>query len=269
MIHVDFTEPLENPQWMKWRKTADKRIEEIKKDFKAGNDIKVTQSLYTRMRQVFLDAFHGKCAYCEAMLILDQHQGDVEHFRPKGSVTDQDDKPVMVPGPGGQLMPHRGYPWLAYDWHNLLPSCRACNQPGTTRRGKRVGKWERFPVSGFRATLPEEVEREKPLLLHPIDVEDIERHLGFRPKTGFVFGKTRAGRMSVRVFDLNRERLPEERKKVYFTVTLAARAATGDGPLEERLVAKELLQSYAEGREAYSWVGRLAMAAIEAPPPDA
>jgi hypothetical protein len=264
VIKVPFSEPLDDLRWKRWRTTAEKRRAALIEDLVAGREYTISQALYTRMRQVFLDAFHGKCAYCEALLVLDQHQGDVEHFRPKGSVTDHHDRPVMVPGPGGQPQPHRGYPWLAYDWRNLLPSCRACNQPGTTRSGRRVGKWERFPVSGFRATAPGEEENERPLLLHPV-FDEPAKHLGFRPRTGFVYGKTPAGRMSVRVFDLNRERLPEERKKVYFTVTLAVRAAQGDASVEELRQAVELLRSYRDGREAYSWAGRLAMAALAAP----
>jgi hypothetical protein len=265
VIQVQFTEPVGDANWARWRKSADKKAAEVIEKFAAREDYKISQALYTRMRRVFLDAFNGKCAYCEAMLVLDQHQGDVEHFRPKGSVTDQEDRVVMVPGPGGTPEPHRGYPWLAYDWHNLLPSCRACNQPGTTRAGKRVGKWQRFPVAGFRATMPDEVEQEKPLLIHPV-LDNPARHLGFRPKTGIIFGKTPAGRMSVDVFDLNRERLPGERRNVYFMVTLAARTAAGNGPAAERQQAAELVRSYEEGREAYSWVGRLAIAAVSAPP---
>ena len=58
--------------------------------------------------------FHNKCAYCESDL---GDNLDVEHFRPKGGVTEE---------PG-----HSGYWWLAHDWTNLLPSCTPCNQ---TRR---------------------------------------------------------------------------------------------------------------------------------------
>jgi hypothetical protein len=39
---------------------------------------------------------------------------DVEHFRPKGAVKDDDE--------------HPGYWWLAMAWDNLLPSCIDCNR---------------------------------------------------------------------------------------------------------------------------------------------
>lgn len=264
MIRVPFDEPLDDAGWRRWRKTADTRKRQLIEEFNAGGTYTISEALYKRMRQVFLDAFHGKCAYCEAKVILDQHQGDVEHFRPKGNVTDHEDRPVMIPGPRGKPREHPGYPWLAYDWRNLLPACRACNQPGPTREGTRVGKWMRFPVAGFRATVPGDEEKEEALLLHPV-FDEPERHLGFQPRTGFIYGTTPEGRMSVRVFHLNREGLPEERKKVYFAVTFFARAAKGDASEEELTQAVELVRRYREGREPYSWPGRLALDAVGAP----
>jgi uncharacterized protein (TIGR02646 family) len=93
------------------------------------------------MRSVLFDAFLGKCAYCEVQFVLDQ-TGDVEHFRPKAGVVDEHD----------QRVDHPGYYWLAYEWSNLLPSCSKCNRLTKTKDGRRVGKGERFPVMGRRAS---------------------------------------------------------------------------------------------------------------------
>lgn len=59
------------------------------------------------------DIFHEKCAYCETRYAAADVR-NVEHFRPKGGVTES---PA-----------HPGYWWLAAEWSNLLPSCPACNQ---------------------------------------------------------------------------------------------------------------------------------------------
>ncbi|MEF9674035.1 hypothetical protein QNM99_25505 [Pseudomonas sp. PCH446] len=39
---------------------------------------------------------------------------DVEHYRPKGAVSED--------------ASHPGYWWVAMDWDNLLPSCIDCNR---------------------------------------------------------------------------------------------------------------------------------------------
>lgn len=57
--------------------------------------------------------FHGKCAYCESRYDI-TGPVDIEHFRPKGEVEDDD--------------AHPGYWWLAGAWENLLPSCIDCNR---------------------------------------------------------------------------------------------------------------------------------------------
>src|SRR5690349_1720738 len=59
------------------------------------------------------ELFHGKCAYCESVYRAVDAL-DIEHYRPKGGVTEDDD--------------HPGYWWLAGVWSNLLPSCPPCNQ---------------------------------------------------------------------------------------------------------------------------------------------
>lgn len=56
---------------------------------------------HTVKERLWLDQ-HKKCAYCERK--RDIGEGDVEHYRPKAI-----------------------YYWLAYDWTNLLYSCKTCN----------------------------------------------------------------------------------------------------------------------------------------------
>src|SRR5262249_21376268 len=112
--------------------------------------------------------FRGRCAYCESYISDFQH-GDMEHFRPKKAVTDENDAPILVTRPDGSKCAHPGYYWLAYQWSNLLPSCITCNQPGDNGIGKR----NRFPLQAANYAIAEnQIEKEKPLLINPIDPND-------------------------------------------------------------------------------------------------
>jgi hypothetical protein len=77
--------------------------------------------------------YHYKCAYCERIYKL-----DVEHYRPKGEVTDENFDIVYVTDATGTLIAHPGYYWLCYEWSNLIPSCITCNREG--------GKNSKFPT---------------------------------------------------------------------------------------------------------------------------
>jgi uncharacterized protein (TIGR02646 family) len=119
-----------------------------------------------RVRAALEKLFHDKCAYCETK-ITGGSEWDVEHFRPKGSVAERAD--------------HGGYYWLAYQWRNLYPSCKFCNQRrkdpprwGDPRWGESRGKRDHFPleVEAARAMRPEDsIEDERPLLLDPCSDE--------------------------------------------------------------------------------------------------
>jgi hypothetical protein len=259
MIGVPFVEPLQDAAWKAWRMKADKATSSLVVKFNAGEGYRIRVALYKEMRQLFLDAFGGKCAYCEAKIILTQYRGDVEHFRPKGRVTHADNRPVTVQLAGGGRGPHPGYPWLAYDWRNLLPACIACNRPGTTRQGKLVGKWERFPVERYRARAPGGEKREKPLLLHPA-FDDPAEHLKIDAQTGVIYGTTDRGKTTVEIFDLNREGLPEKRRDVYVQVIAVAHMAAAGGSTELRRQWVELLEGHREGAQEYAAAGRLALA---------
>lgn len=65
------------------------------------------------VRSALTAMFKGKCAYCESP-ISGSSQTDIEHYRPKGGISEWGD--------------HPGYWWLAMDWNNLLLSCMHCNQ---------------------------------------------------------------------------------------------------------------------------------------------
>lgn len=164
------------------------------------------------------EQFRMKCAYCEWKYEAGI-SGEVEHWRPKGSVkleTGKEKRP--------------GYYWLAANWENLLAACNDCNRPRKyllDPEGKRkvtLGKSNRFPiVNGTTyADWPEEEQKEKPLLLNPC-VDDPADHLEFLDtgdKAGLVQAKvdrngvrSERGEWSIQVYGLIRPGLVNTRKE--------------------------------------------------------
>lgn len=271
MIKVEFKKPIPSVAFDDWLTRCEAQAHRLR------SAADVSEKLYKEQRQAYLELFHGKCAYCEAKLVLDQHLGDVEHYRPKGRVTDEQDNTIQIDDGQGHNKPHPGYYWLAYDWHNLLPSCIACNRPSKIGQ-RRVGKWNRFPVAGKHASTPAEIAQEQPLLLNPLIVaDDPAEHLEFDRKTGRIIGKTDRGRMTEAVLNLNREGLPEARREVFDSVLAhALKAFSVEFDLQERDPNAagadneddsmtnnrdfQILRQHACGQAAYSMAGRMAIA---------
>lgn len=262
MIRVEFRKPGQADVFDAWVR----RCEKAAKALKRAADI--DHKLYKEQRQLFLDLFNGKCAYCEAKITLDQHGGDVEHFRPKGTVTDEHNRPITIRDKRGRSRKHPGYYWLAYDWGNLLPACIACNRPKNLDGNRLVGKWNRFPVNGAHAATPDGVAQEQPLLLNPLVAEDDPAlHLTFDPKTGRVIGTTDRGRTTIGILNLNREGLPEVRRQVYDSLRARIADLGRAGWDNDRESLKEhmmLFLQHKRGQAAYSMAGRPAVEAYEA-----
>jgi hypothetical protein len=130
-----------------------------------------------------------------------------------------------------------------------------------------VGKWDRFPVARERdrAAGPGQETQERPLLLHPI-FDWPHEHLALEPETGVIFARTRRGRTTIEILDLNREGLPEARRDTYMAVTAhALYCSIGDRP---DLVASllDILRRHRDGEAELSWAGRLALEATPRPP---
>ncbi|MEO1542820.1 MAG: hypothetical protein AAFR75_02225 [Pseudomonadota bacterium] len=124
------------------------------------------------VREALKEMFHGKCAYCESK-IAGSSQTDIEHYRPKGSVSEFSD--------------HPGYWWLAMVWDNLVLSCMHCNQsrrqlsldPNMTEEEikeaiiandlQTTGKLNQFPTrDSIWVTEPDgDLSIEQPLLIDP------------------------------------------------------------------------------------------------------
>jgi uncharacterized protein (TIGR02646 family) len=207
MIRTKFSVPSTDAKWSDWLKRTRSARQQMWAANGSSNDVKIDEALYKEQRERFFEAFHGKCAYCELRLAAGQRFGDVEHFRPKGRVTDIDGKLVF-----STQQKHSGYFWLAYNWRNLLPSCLACNRPGTGPEGLTSGKWDRFPtLDKFWSDTAWGVRREKPLLLNPW-LDDPEEHLIF-DDTGVVGFRTRRGEVTIDVLGLNRDALIDDRRE--------------------------------------------------------
>lgn len=244
MIKVNFSEPTTNA-WKDWRKKAEVETKLVKQKATKKQPLTFKDALYKEMRKEIFEAYFNKCAYCEAYFVLDQ-TGDVEHYRPKGKITDENDKVVS----------ENGYYWLAYDHNNLLPSCSKCNRPTKNINGKLVGKGTRFPVIGtFRATTHrKKLSKEKAVFLHPVFDEPTE-HILFDEQTGMLIGKTDRGKMCIDLLDLNREGLPEHRRQIVTEVEARLFAAEGFLGANQGDKVKDQLQvllGYRDGRLAYA-----------------
>lgn len=220
--------PVHSAVWKRWLSDCSKAAKELVQQVARGEKPAIGD-LYKRKSikdEYFFSPgppFHGKCAYCEAP-IRDYQHGDVEHFRPKAGVTEENGQPVYLLDEDGRVkidadgepVKHPGYYWLAYDWTNLVPSCTKCNQD-EVRQGRRIGKHTRFPVQGRHAQRPDEVAGEKPLLINPLseqDEDDPKNHLVVDTKTGVMAHRTPRGEACMDIFGLNvRDQLVDDRRK--------------------------------------------------------
>ncbi len=214
MIKIDFQEPT-NAEWQEWRRACDVARDKLVESVEKGQKPKVT-NLYKdrRMQRVYKSGnapFYGKCVYCESHVQVN-NRGDIEHWRPKNRVTDETRQVIKIETEGGTTKPHPGYYWLAYEWRNLLFACADCNRPSTTKTGRRIGKWDQFPIWGTRARKMGEESQESPMLLNPVE-DNPEDHLEV-DDTGVIIAKTDRGQKCIDIFGLNaRETLLDTRRK--------------------------------------------------------
>ena len=149
---------------------------------------------HAKVKDTLKSAQHDKCCFCEGR--FDAYApGDVEHYRPKGAVKQDEASKALVPG----------YFWLAYSWHNLYYSCLICN---------RSNKRDLFPLTDpkQRVRSPEgDTNDEDPLILDPGGQENPRTHIQFQQE--HAVGLTDAGRTTIRLLGLNRWQLLEERLK--------------------------------------------------------
>jgi len=216
MIRIQTDGPV-GARFEAWRTKAEKARSEMVREYEEKGtppDPNRYQKIWKELKEIFLlDTFQGKCAFCEANLQLANFPPDVEHYRPKRGVT-----------VAGKSIDHPGYFWLACEWYNLLLVCRNCNSAHSDlvagRRNRHPGKAKEFPINGERickpsddpATWAEELESEKPLLLHPY-LDDPEQHIAFS-SLGVPYAKngSERGKATIEACHLDRESLCEARR---------------------------------------------------------
>ncbi len=268
MIKINVKWPNEE-DWKKWR--VDCENERLKSEKSAKNgSIPKAKTLYKRKsiktKYYFSPKglFGGKCAYCETY-IRDFQRGDIEHYRPKQGVTDENDKLIKA-NYGNGPEKHWGYYWLAYDKYNLLPSCTICNQ-ASDLEGNKIGKHNRFPVTGKHAIDDSGIEAEQPLLINPL-TDNPEKYLAIEidgKAKGMIKGidQEGVGLMTIKVFALNDRDLLLERRKDKIKQVRADLAAImlSDDMKKRQEIINDLKEVY-DGAGEYSMAARAVLEEI-------
>lgn len=208
--------------------------------------------------------FHGKCAYCETFY-SSSAPVDVEHFRPKGSVSEDPS--------------HPGYWWLAMAWDNLLPSCIDCNRKrkqhiasGSSNltelragmkspSGATSGKQDSFPIrAGALRLQPEGVAflAEEALLLNPctdIPNDHLEFVCSGTPVASLVIPRSdpdpsERGAVSIQVYGLNRLGLVQERTRILRHLQFLGDLAVELGELIDQLTHPDVVVALARTEAA-------------------
>jgi len=160
--------------------------------------------------------YNFKCAFCESDMRSTQSDLEVEHYRPARPKHPKKDQSA------DERLHHDGYPWLVYEWSNLLLACGTCNG----RKGTR------FPIAGRRARRPFDGEPgmndlkalridsrlyldEEPQLLNP-EVDDPRDHFDFERDGTLILTTERAKTTEV-LCRLNRRLLIASRRAVLNT----------------------------------------------------
>lgn len=143
------------------------------------------KSLWSDIKQIWIDLQGSKCMYCE-MPVEGAIANDVEHFRPKSKVVNWKVPRTFVregvaTTPPSSTKGDPGYRDLAYQPWNYAASCKECNS---------VLKKNYFPIAGPRNTAavdPRTMQSERAFFVFPIgDIDDkpesLIRFAGMHPE---------------------------------------------------------------------------------------
>jgi hypothetical protein len=145
------------------------------------------------VKSALIKGQHDKWAFCESKISHIAH-GDVEHYRPKGGVRQDDADRLEQPGCF----------WLAYAWENLFFACQLCNQRFKKNLFPLVD-----PTRRARSHL-DDLTAEEPMLIHPAE-EEPSTLIGFREEIAFPIDGNARARATIDLVGLNREALAELR----------------------------------------------------------
>ncbi len=215
MIHVDRNRAVDGKTIKPSKKWFEKAKQLKNIAIKEGIKHKVTAHYkHPQVKMVLEKLFYDKCAYCESRPTA-SNPWDVEHYRPKGRVAERKD--------------HPGYYWLAYEWKNLFPACKFCNQKrkdapryDDPQKLPAQGKLDQFPVEdeNNRAMSPaHDLTLETPLLLYPC-LDKPEKHLTYDVQGQIhpIDEKDRHATETIRICHLRRRRLRDDRARIVIRV---------------------------------------------------
>jgi len=162
--YVDRTKLVKPAGWLARAKSATQAVSN-------GEDPNDHSSVWRDLKDGLASLLHDKCWYCESA--VDRSDNAVDHFRPKGRVSDA-------------ANPHAGYRWLAFDESNFRYACTYCNSRRKDLDNKTAGgKADRFPLfdEAQRVYAVGALDAEQPLLLDPCELSDW-RLLGCHQENG-------------------------------------------------------------------------------------
>lgn len=134
------------------------------------------RTIWSEIKDIYINLQHSKCAFCEKPL-EGRIEQDVEHFRPKTEVEHWTVPADLLPelskagvaiGQAKDGSSEPGYRFLAYLPFNYAAACKPCNS---------VLKGNFFPVVGPRMTdakEPPAPSSERALLIYPVGTIDVD-----------------------------------------------------------------------------------------------
>ena len=156
MRYIDIDELVLPDGWLEKAATASAAVA-------AGAKPDDHSAVWRELKDALADLFpNKKCWYCESP--VDRADNAVDHFRPKGKVSDA-------------AHSHNGYRWLSFEHKNYRYACTFCNSlRKDVENGNVGGKADRFPliVEANRLYAPGPLTQEKPTLLDPCELNDWE-----------------------------------------------------------------------------------------------
>lgn len=164
MRYVDRSKLVQPAGWLQRAQVAAQAVA-------GGADPNDYSTVWRELKNGLADLLHDKCWYCETQ--VDRSDNAVDHFRPKGRVSDA-------------ANPHSGYRWLAFDPTNFRYACTYCNsRRKDVEAGTAGGKADRFPLVNEvnRVYVAGPVTQERPMLLDPCELADW-RLLGCQQENG-------------------------------------------------------------------------------------
>lgn len=224
-----------------WRKRAAKRTARF---IKAGR-YQEASAIWSEVKPAFMVAQMNKCVFCERQFETELYgkiEFDLEHFRPKSSVT-----AWPVPGRHAHTYPFatggdsvNGYYWLAYELSNYAASCKSCNSNL---------KLNYFPIAGARTAALGDLGPEQHYLCYPIGSSDTD------PETLITFVATtavpkaadghdrRRGEVMIDFFELNsREELHRQRANMIIVLGTALASFEASGEDVDRELANRVVE---------------------------